>query len=697
VKAVFLRLLESEDKAAALKASCSDQSSEARYALDLQNLRGIPGSPFAYWLSADLRQLFGRESRFRNERRHAKQGLATSDDDRFVRYWYEAAVDPERWRPIAKGRGSNKFYSDIPEVLTWENSPSPARELKAYVESKPGNKHWSRRIASAPYYGRSGITWPLRAARFTVRALPEGCAFSLRGYSAFVSPPDATLAVLGLLQSSLIDFLYKVYLGRFGYPEFLVGVLPLLPMYTEDAVDDLRLSAHALEGWSLQRSLDTASEVSHAFVMPAVLHVAGGLFKERAAAWAERVAKVEAESGRVQCEIDDLCFDLYGISKLDRRVIAEGFGVRDDANDVGAEDDSDDGGGDSDVELDPARLAAGLVSWAVGVAVGRFDVRLATGVRTWPEEPDPFDPLPVCSPAMLAGQDGLPLDLVPEAYPVEVAPVLVDDPGNKWDFTARVRAVFDVVFGDDADRWWRDVGAALDPRSGEVENWLRKGAFDHHFNTYSKSRRKAPILWPLGTKSGSYRVWLYAHRATQDSLFRVLSDVIEPKAAVEQRRLADLVQEFGPSPSASQRRTIVTQGVFVSELRELHDEVAAVAPLWAPDLNDGVVIVLAPLWRLFAHHRAWSAELKSRWTKLAAGDYDWAHLAMHIWPERVVPRCAEDRSLAIAHQLEDVFWAKDPDNPDKWRPRETPTIALDQLATTRTNPTVQAARVHPNP
>ena len=32
---------------------------------------------------------------------------------------------------------------------------------------------------------------------------------------------------------------------------------------------------------------------------------------------------------------------------------------------------------------------------------------------------------------------------------------------------------------------------------------------------------------------------------------------------------------------------------------------------------------------------------------------------MRLWPERVVPKCAEDRSLAIAHGLEDVFWVED--------------------------------------
>jgi hypothetical protein len=192
-------------------------------------------------------------------------------------------------------------------------------------------------------------------------------------------------------------------------------------------------------------------------------------------------------------------------------------------------------------------------------------------------------------------------------------------------------------------------------------------------------------------------VWLYAHRVTPDSLFRVLTDLVEPKAAVEQRRLADLVQESGPSPSASQRRAIDVQETFVGELREFRDELGAVAPLWAPDLNDGVVIVLAALWRLFAHHRAWSSELKSRWNELAAGDYDWAQLAMHIWPERVIPKCAEDRSLAIAHGLEDMFWAQDDDSVDKWRPRYTLTAPIDQLITERTNPTVHTARHHPQP
>jgi hypothetical protein len=63
---------------------------------------------------------------------------------------------------------------------------------------------------------------------------------------------------------------------------------------------------------------------------------------------------------------------------------------------------------------------------------------------------------------------------------------------------------------------------------------------------------------------------------------------------------------------------------------------------------------------------------------------------MHLWPERVVPKCATDRSLAIAHGLEDVFWLEDDDG--KWKPRAAPTRPIKDLVTDRTSPAVVAAR-----
>lgn len=292
---------------------------------------------------------------------------------------------------------------------------------------------------------------------------------------------------------------------------------------------------------------------------------------------------------------------------------------------------------------------------------------------------------------MLQGDDGFPLAKAPEGYPLSIAAngILVDDPGHPSDISAAVRRVFDVLFPQDAEARWQEAGELLGIAKGKPEEWLREEFFPFHVQQYSRSRRKAPIYWQLATPSARYSVWLYLPRLTRDTLFSVL-DLVKSKVLHEERQLDTLRHESGSAPSLSQRKALDVQESFVDELRAFRDEVSRVAPLWNPHRDDGVLINFAPLWRLVPHHRAWQKECKGCWDELAAGEYDWSHLAMHLWPERVVPRCREDRSLAIAHGLEDVFWLEDEDG--KWQPRPEPTRSIDELVQERTLPAVREAR-----
>jgi hypothetical protein len=292
---------------------------------------------------------------------------------------------------------------------------------------------------------------------------------------------------------------------------------------------------------------------------------------------------------------------------------------------------------------------------------------------------------------MLIGQDGLPVAGPPAGYPLGFPEdgILVDDPGDKRDLTTAVRAVFDVVFGADADSRWDQAAARLDRKTHDLRAWLTSRFFERHLNAYSRSRRKAPVIWQLATRSGRYSVWLYAHRLTADSMFQLENDVLAPKLGYEERHLSNLVQSGGGGPSPKERREIAAQEAIVEELRTMLDEIKRVAPLWNPRLEDGVVLTMTPLWRLAPQSTPWQKELKRRWQDLAAGKYDWAHLAMRLWPGRVVPKCASDRSLAIAHELEEVFWVE-ADN-GKWQSRSTPTRSVGELVSERTSTAVQAA------
>lgn len=692
MRSAFLSVQSESDPSAALRAK-RRLGVASRFDVVPSTFRAIPRSPFAYWVSDYGRSLFTQMSGLQTEDRGAFFGASTKDDFRYLRTWFE--LRPENaalgWLPHAKGGPFSKYFRDIDLLLDWRRSGA---NLKAFVSSyrnaRGWGDQWTGELKGSIHYHRPGLTWARRTTGgLGFNALPAGSIFGDKGPAVLVEgdKSSALLALLALANSTPFQLLVEIQMSSGSYE---VGVIQRTPVPNLQGGAEEALSRLARRGWSLRRSLDTCSEVSHAFVMPAVLQVEGTALADRVGTWSGRVADIEAELDWLQSEVDELCFKLYGISDEDRSAISEGLGVTDSSVDEGSAEEVGD-----DVEplgADPRLLAAGLVSWAVGVGVGRFDVRLATGDRELVAEPDPFDPLPNCSPSMLTGEDDLPVDEPPLGYPVPVSPVLVNDRGHEFDITGRVRAVFDEVFGVDADSWWTDAGEALGGRRGEISTWLRKGFFEHHLKSYSKSRRrKAPILWPLGTSSGSYVVWLYAHRTTADSLFQVLNDIVVPKLRAEQRHLTELIQEAGPNPSAGQREAIDVQETLVGELRELRDELEAVTPFWVPDLDDGIVIILAPLWRLFAHHRPWSRELKGYWDKLTLGVYDWAQLAMHLWPERVVPKCAEDRSLAIAHGLEDEFWFQDPDNDDKWHPRPTPTTPIDQLVAERHKPATKAA------
>ena len=281
----------------------------------------------------------------------------------------------------------------------------------------------------------------------------------------------------------------------------------------------------------------------------------------------------------------------------------------------------------------------------------------------------------------------------PQAIPstFDLDGVLVDDPGHPLDIEARVQRVLEVI--------WRDRWEAIEREACEIlgvatlRDYFRKAGafFDDHLKRYSKSRRQAPIYWPLSSAGGNYAIWLYYHRFRRDTLFQALNDFAKPKLQHERLKLDRLRVCAGSQPARSQRDAIEAQESLVSDLEGFAEELARVAPLWNPDLNDGVIINFAPLWRMIGH-TAWRKNVKECWDTLCTGEYDWSHLAMHLWPERVVPKCAEDASLAIAHGVDEVFWQKDerdrwvkkPAPPGGWRP------VIDRLVAERTSPAVKA-------
>lgn len=402
------------------------------------------------------------------------------------------------------------------------------------------------------------------------------------------------------------------------------------------------------------------------FLVPQLLGDNSTTLSKRANACANRYATGEAEVRRIQLEIDDLASDLYGLDETERAALTATLAVE--ASEGSSDGTDSDDSADDSLSNDATALVAQVIDYSLGIVFGRWDIRYATGERPALELPDPFAPLPVCPPGMLQGDDGLPLS--PEAgrrlrtegrYPLDVAwdGILVDDPEHPLDLERRALAALAVLWGGgatstSADALEHEACALLGVR--DLRDWLRRPTafFADHLKRHSKSRRQAPIYWPLSTASGSYTLWLYYHRLTDQTLYKCIHQFIDPKLADVEKAVVHLrsVLDAGEA-STKTRRQLDDAEQLRTELKEMRAELEHWASRWKPNLNDGVLITASPLWKLFRLPK-WRKDLEACWKELEAGDYDWAHLAHTLWSDRVRQKCKTDRSLAIAHGLEEL-------------------------------------------
>lgn len=651
---VCIRALSDVDKGETLLNAISRPCDRNTVICDPGTFRQVPGAPFAYWAGPAVRDLFTSLAPFETEHRSVRVGLQTSDDSRFLRSWWEGPPQHAHqvWVPFAKGGSTQNFFADVITILNWRDNGA---ELKAWSETLPGSTHWSRSIRSPDFYFRPGITWPLRASRFSPQAMPSGCIFSIRGQVAF-APVEELQWTLSLMASAAFDAIYKTMLGRFGFPEFAVGVLQQLPFPDVCVADKSQLAALAADAWQHKRTRRIASEVSRYFVAPGCLQLHGVAIAAHAAAWVARIHTSEGTVGAIQAKIDDLAFRLYGLDAADRATLTSTLATEGTGD---AETEPSDG---EQEEADAAALAADLLAYALGSAFGRWDIRCVTGEKAAPELPDPFAPLPVCPPGQLQNAQGLPAgpEDVPATYPIKDIPwdgILVDDPSHPLDIERRVREVIEVIWtgkegGPTAEAIELEACEILGVKT--LRDYFRRPAnfFADHLKRYSKSRRQAPIYWPLSTKSGSYTLWIYYHRLNDQTLHKCLADFVDPKIKEVENELGKLTGK--DSGRAADLRD------FLNELKDLRDELERVIKLpWKPNLNDGVLITASPLWKLFRLSK-WQKDLKACWEELEKGNYDWAHLAYAIWPERVEKVCEKDRSIAIAHGLEHLCKVEPP-------------------------------------
>ncbi|ACE99666.1 hypothetical protein IP86_17530 [Rhodopseudomonas sp. AAP120] len=654
-QSIWFRLTEGGDREGNLRRFVRDVNSRSvtsnTFIHPQSAFENIAGKAFSYWLSPALLHI-KELTPLTASGIEAKQGLATKDNFRFLRLHWELKQNGERWKLYSKGGAYAPLVGLYHLVIDWGAAASAAYANRdgQFCCLLTGQAH--------KYAFRPCITYSQRTSRFSARVFPAKGLFDTKG-SAVFSPNVTTesddaeqlVALCLLLNTSLGQFLFDSSGGASDegkardYSQGMVGALPGLadikramnPVLQEakDVIGELVRLQGSDPTSIYYTGLPSASWMNSSRPEDIV---------EQATNLQKRLSGLLREAGTRYC--DALGLDAGSQAFVDETV----RGMHREAVHEA-------------LAIDPADISSQIRQ---SILLSVFAPRKVGGGIVQQVKDNPL----------------LAVAWSPHSLSESPVRVLVTDSGHELDLARRMsKFCQEHKLSDDCVRTW----CGFD----DFEEWTKLDAFAEHVSMFSKSQRIAPVLWQIGTADGRYSIWLLSYMVNRNTLLDVENDLVVPKIASVKRELEAFRVETGAAPTADQRKRLESLESFSENLARFRDEIVKVALLFDPHEEDGATICAAPLYRLFPQNKPWQAELRKTWKDLCDGKLDWSNVAMRLWPERVIPKCAEDLSFAIAHDVVDVFWLKNSEG--KWQVRKVPVQSIESLVDERTSLNVKTA------
>ncbi|MDY5491265.1 MAG: BREX-1 system adenine-specific DNA-methyltransferase PglX [Prevotella sp.] len=164
------------------------------YLLPQDKLKAIKSWPFIYWISDEFREKFG--NLLLDDVAKIKQGIATTNNNRFCRLWWEIEGSSQKYYPYSKGGAYNKWAGNLWLYINWE-------ETSVSYISKRG------RLQNKDYYFKEGITYSGSGSKGTsFREFPKDCLFDVGGSCIFPTEKyNNRFYLLAFLNTSLCFYI----------------------------------------------------------------------------------------------------------------------------------------------------------------------------------------------------------------------------------------------------------------------------------------------------------------------------------------------------------------------------------------------------------------------------------------------------------------------------------------------------------
>ncbi len=535
-----------------------------------ENFLALEGTPIAYWVKESFINDVANMPTLKNFAR-PRSGLTTSDNTKYLRYWYEVETFNkniksieypdqtfDKWVPLNGGGTYRKWYGNNLQVIYWKNKGEA-------IKSNP-----KATMANPDFQFKAGVTWSkISGTNLSVRRTGEGYVFSAVGLKAF-PPKESINYVCGFLNSALVRYFVPIYSSNFTILSGDIAKYPIKEKSNQQISDNVEVLC------KISKTDWDSKEISWDFKQPPLFvnrtHKDNleNSFVATRNYWHQKtdeMKQLEEENNKIFIKAYHLISDLDTEVPIDEITLSFNSYYRYDSK-------------KSEEELEALLLADTMkefIGYSVGCMVGRYSLEkegliLANAGETLE---DYLRQVP--EPSFMPDEDN-------------VIPVLE----GEWfqdDIAERFKDFLKVTYGKaNFEENLAFIEAAI---GRDIRNYFVKDFYNHHVKMY----KNRPIYWLFSSSKGSFNALIYMHRYRPDTLSVILNDYLlqyhdkltAHKALLETRSIS-------VSASQSEKTKAIKEidqiNKVLSELKEYEDEI--LYPLAAQqieiDLDDGVKV-----------------------------------------------------------------------------------------------------------
>lgn len=595
------------------------------YTANQKDFEKIPGKPIgSYWMSLESIKAFELGDEF-GEYYTIRQGMATGNNARFIRFWSELDLSKEKfnsrskidawntnkkWFPIDKGGGYRKWYGLNESVVSFD-------EKSYQVLKTMGN-----RCPSEQLYFYNGLTWgKITSGDFSVRLSYTGSVFSDAGMKIVFDKELPNKTILGFLNSNVSPVFLSCFSETLNFEKGNIAKLPIIKhenksinKLVQSCVNIAKFDWDSKESsWDFQQN-----ELINQSIKSTIEY-----YNEYQKHWQTQFYQLHHNEE----ELNKQFIKIYGLQEeltpdvsleeitilkeeLDQKKLKElsttyksGWQLIDGEWQLNIEEKEQ-----PDLPFDAREVTRQFVSYAVGCMFGRYSLDkegliLANQGETLED---------------YIAKVGLPeaeLQFVPDED--NIIPIL-DDEWFKDDMVGLFNAFLKRSFGK--ENFEQNLAFVEESLGRDMRNYFLRDFYTDHVRRY----KKRPIYWLFSSPKGSFNVLIYMHRYTPDTLNRIFNNYLaeyREKLKMHSEQLNHIIEKGEGREQTQAARELDKIKTVMLELQEYERDILyPLATERIPiDLDDGVLVN----YNKFGEAIKQVAGLNDKVTKKKVKGFDW--------------------------------------------------------------------------